>query len=67
MFLLQAGCTVMTECEVQCIVEDVDDNYDDDGVIRKKQRRRWRIYFNDLEYVSADYVVLAGILSNSMT
>ncbi|XXG62627.1 hypothetical protein AAC387_Pa05g0950 [Persea americana] len=58
--LFQAGCTVMTECEVQCIVEDVDDNYDDDGVIRKKQRRRWRIYFNDLEYVSADYVVLAG-------
>lgn len=58
---------MITECEVQCIVEDVNDNYGDDGVISQKQRRRWRIYINDLEYVSADYVVLAGMLSNSMT
>lgn len=61
---VQAGCTVITECEVEYIVEDVNYDFGEDGVINKKQRRRWRLYFNELEYVTADYVVLAGILSN---
>ncbi|XP_072965790.1 uncharacterized protein [Typha angustifolia] len=55
---IQAGCIVKTERQVLYVLENLD------GINgRKQQRRRWRVYFDNLEYISADFVVLAaGVL-----
>ncbi|XP_020262326.1 uncharacterized protein LOC109838281 [Asparagus officinalis] len=55
---VQDGCVVKTERKVLYISENSDTN--------SEQRRRWRVYFDDLEYITADFVVLsAGVLGTS--
>lgn len=64
LFLAQAGCTVITECEVRYIVKEVDDDHEEHYGVGRKHRRRWRVYLDNLEYICADFVVLSGMLSN---
>lgn len=48
---------VKTEKKVHYIVEEPTEvcHHSD-----KNHLRRWRVYFNDLEYISADFVVISG-------
>lgn len=49
---------VRTERKVLYVLENPEINSEKyDGA---KQQRRWRVYFDDLEYISADFVVLSG-------
>ena len=51
---------VKTECKVLYILENPDTNSEEhDGA---KQQQRWRVYFDNLEYISADFVVISGKL-----
>lgn len=37
------------------------EDYSENGDINGKQRgRRWQIYFDNLEYISANFVILSG-------
>lgn len=61
-FLLQAGCRIKTECEVQYVVR----NHGKDSVderIKGRPRRRWLVYLNEFDCLAADFVVLSGILT----
>lgn len=49
---MQEGCAIKTECQVQYVVENSDN----------RDRRRWRVFFNDIDYVECDFVVLSGEL-----
>ncbi|XP_077230382.1 uncharacterized protein LOC143866499 [Tasmannia lanceolata] len=63
---IQAGCIVKTGCEVQYVVKNPDEDYKERGGIRKKQQRRWRVYFDNLEYMCCDFVILsAGVLGTA--
>ncbi|KAF6165858.1 hypothetical protein GIB67_012755 [Kingdonia uniflora] len=58
---MQAGCTIKTGHQVQYVVR----NLDEDGV-SQTLRRRWRVYFNDIDYISTDFVVLsAGVFGTA--
>ena len=49
---------VKTERKVLYILENPSINSEEhDGA---KQQRRWRVYFDNLEYTSADFVVISG-------
>ncbi|KAK1562451.1 hypothetical protein Q3G72_012158 [Acer saccharum] len=55
---IQAGCIVKTECQVQFVVKNLYDNFQEDKTRRK--RRRWRVYLNEIDYITSDFVVLSG-------
>ena len=49
---------VKTERKVLYILENPSINSEEhDGA---KQQRRWRVYFDNLEYTTADFVVISG-------
>lgn len=53
---IQEGCAIKTECQVQYVVENSDN----------RDRRRWRVFFNDIDYVECDFVVLsAGVFGTT--
>lgn len=53
---IQEGCDIKTECQVQYVVENSD----------KKKKRRWLVFFNEIDYVECDFVVLsAGVLGTT--
>ncbi|ONK71300.1 uncharacterized protein A4U43_C04F7050 [Asparagus officinalis] len=61
---IQDGCVVKTERRVLYILKNPDINFEEDN--GAEQSRRWRVYFDDLEYITADFVVLsAGVLGTS--
>ncbi|XXG88455.1 hypothetical protein AAC387_Pa12g0663 [Persea americana] len=63
---IKAGCTVITDCQVHYAVKEIDKVYDEQLGINIKQRRRWRVYCDNLEYICADFVVLsAGVLGTT--
>ncbi|XP_077232090.1 uncharacterized protein LOC143866500 [Tasmannia lanceolata] len=63
---IQAGCIVKTGCQVQYIVKNPDEDIKEQGRINKKQQRRWRVYFDNFEYMCCDFVVLsAGVLGTA--
>ena len=42
-------------------MKEANEDYNEDGDINAKQhQRRWHIYFDNLEYISADFAVLLG-------
>ncbi|XP_073044275.1 uncharacterized protein [Primulina eburnea] len=59
---IQAGCTIKTECEVQYVVRN---DYEDsprkeEGRFKTETRRRWLVFFNEIDYVESDIVILSG-------
>ncbi|KAJ8639856.1 hypothetical protein MRB53_016550 [Persea americana] len=63
---LKAGCRVITQCQVQHIVKDVDEDWVGGDVTRGQKPRTWRVFLDNLEYVCADFVVLsAGVLGTT--
>ncbi|XP_074370665.1 uncharacterized protein LOC141711868 [Apium graveolens] len=53
---IQEGCVIKTECQVQYVVENPDN----------RKRRRWLVYFNEIDYVECDFVVLsAGVFGTT--
>ena len=56
--VIQAGCIVKTECQVQFVVKNLYDSFQE-GKSRRK-RRRWRVYLNEIDYITSDFVVLSG-------
>ncbi|XP_057505723.1 uncharacterized protein LOC130789017 [Actinidia eriantha] len=62
---IQAGCTVKTECQVQYVVENLDYTCQKEKRSGRK-RRRWLVYFNEIDYVTADFVILsAGVFGTA--
>ncbi|KAI3907923.1 hypothetical protein MKW92_045680 [Papaver armeniacum] len=60
---VQAGCTINTECEVQFLVRNCEE---DSNEISRKQKRKWRVYTNDIEYVTTDFVIIsAGVFGTA--
>ncbi|XP_020579118.1 uncharacterized protein LOC110023847 [Phalaenopsis equestris] len=60
---IEAGCAVKTESKVQFILKEPTEVRLHNS---KKRLRRWRVYFNELEYIAADFVVIsAGVLGTT--
>ncbi|KAI0519706.1 hypothetical protein KFK09_007165 [Dendrobium nobile] len=60
---VEAGCVVRAEIKVHYIVKDPGEGCLYKG---KGHHRRWRVYFNDLKYISSDFVVIsAGVLGTT--
>ncbi|KAM1234405.1 hypothetical protein ACFX13_004055 [Malus domestica] len=53
---IQEGCTIKTQCQVQYVIRNT---YDDEGK-RGRRNRRWRVYLNDIDYLTSDFVILSG-------
>ena len=64
--MIQAGCHIITECEVQYVVKNPYEICQEEGKIGGK-RRRWRVYLNEIDCITADYVVLSGTLLQIMS
>ncbi|KAJ9181364.1 hypothetical protein P3X46_009501 [Hevea brasiliensis] len=59
---VQAGCTVRTECQVQYVTENMHEVFQQE-ISRK---RRWRVYLNEIDYVTSDFVILsAGVFGTT--
>ena len=56
--MLQAGCDVRTECQVQYVVKNSYYTCQEEG--RNSRKRRWRIYLDEIDYITSDFVVLSG-------
>ncbi|GKV31847.1 hypothetical protein SLEP1_g40510 [Rubroshorea leprosula] len=52
----QAGCIVKTECQVQYVVKNLYDIFQERKVGRK---RRWCVYLNEVDCILADFVILS--------
>ncbi|KAK4833807.1 hypothetical protein QYF36_011708 [Acer negundo] len=60
---IQAGCIVKTECQVQFVVKNPYDSFQEGKTNRK---RRWLVYLNEIDYITSDFVVLsAGVLGST--
>ena len=55
--MLQAGCDIRTECQVQYVVKNP---YDTCQEGKNSKKRRWRVYLNEIDYITSDFVVLSG-------
>lgn len=55
---MQEGCTIKTECEVQYVVKNLDKTSKEEIISTKK--RRWLVFFNEIDHVKCDFVVLSG-------
>ncbi|XP_034229627.1 uncharacterized protein LOC117638642, partial [Prunus dulcis] len=53
---IQAGCIVKTQCQVQYVIRNTYDNEGKSG----SRKRRWRVYLNEIDYVTSDFVILSG-------
>ncbi|KAF2289711.1 hypothetical protein GH714_038134 [Hevea brasiliensis] len=59
---VQAGCTVRTECQVQYVTENMHEVFQQE-ISRK---RRWRVYLNEIDYITSDFVILsAGVFGTT--
>ena len=52
---------MITQCQVQYIVKDIDEDWVGGDVTRGQKPRAWRVFLDSLEYVCADFVVLSGM------
>ncbi|KAI3997290.1 hypothetical protein MKX01_009134 [Papaver californicum] len=60
---VQAGCIINTECEVKFLVKNCEES---SNGISRKQKRRWRVYINDIDYVTADFIITsAGVFGTA--
>ena len=55
---MQAGCIVKTQCEVKCVVKNPYVSLQD--VKTSGKSRRWFVYLNEVDYITADFVILSG-------
>ena len=55
--MMQAGCTIKTECQVQCVVRNPDDTCKEEEKICRKRRL---VFLNETDYVTSDFVILSG-------
>jgi hypothetical protein len=55
---VQAGCDVRTECQVQYVVKNPYDTCQEEDINNRK--RRWRVYLDEIDYITCDFVVLSG-------
>lgn len=55
---MQAGCIVKTECQVKCVVKNPYVNLQATKTSRKS--RRWFVFLNEVDYITADFVILSG-------
>lgn len=55
---MQAGCIVKTHCEVKCVVKNPYVSLQD--VKTSGKSRRWFVYLNEVDYITADFVILSG-------
>ncbi|XP_039122109.1 uncharacterized protein LOC120258737 [Dioscorea cayenensis subsp. rotundata] len=64
---IQAGCVVKTECEIIYIIKtDAQGDGEENRCNSIKENRRWKVHFDNLEHVSADFVILsAGVLGTT--
>lgn len=56
--MMQEGCTIKTECEVQYVVNNLDKTSEEENINTKK--RRWLVFLNEIDHVKCDFVVLSG-------
>ncbi|XP_024187001.1 uncharacterized protein LOC112191810 isoform X1 [Rosa chinensis] len=62
---IQGGCIVKTECQVKYVVRNMYENFPCEGKIGRKNRR-WRVYFNEIDYITSDFVILsAGVFGTT--
>ncbi|XP_073154954.1 uncharacterized protein [Henckelia pumila] len=65
---IQAGCTIKTECEAQYVVRN---GYEDspcreEGRFKTRRRRKWLVFFNEIDYVASDIVIIsAGVFGTA--
>ncbi|KAK0584231.1 hypothetical protein LWI29_009700 [Acer saccharum] len=60
---IQAGCIVKTKCQVQFVVKNPYDSFQE-GITNRK--RKWLVYLNEIDYITSDFVVLsAGVLGST--
>lgn len=57
--VVQAGCTVKTECQVRYVVRNPYDIGKEERISRKR-RRRWLVFFNETDYITSDFVIISG-------
>ncbi|KAI3837026.1 hypothetical protein MKW98_005359 [Papaver atlanticum] len=63
---VQFGCTIKTECEVQFIVRNFEEICEGIKGNSRKRKRRWRIYYSDIDYVASDFIVIsAGVFGTA--
>ncbi|WOG89520.1 hypothetical protein DCAR_0208758 [Daucus carota subsp. sativus] len=61
---IQEGCTIRTDCEVQYVVKNLDKTSKEKHSSTK--RRRWLVFFNEIDHVKCDFVVLsAGVFGTN--
>ncbi|XP_050381994.1 uncharacterized protein LOC126798942 isoform X2 [Argentina anserina] len=62
---IQGGCIVKTECQVKYIVRNMYVNSPCERNIGKINRR-WRVYFDEIDYITSDFVILsAGVFGTT--
>ncbi|CAL5389209.1 unnamed protein product [Camellia sinensis] len=63
---VQAGCTIKTECQVQYVVENPNYIFEKEQRTRRERRRRWLVFFNEIDYLTSDFVILsAGVFGTA--
>ncbi|XP_050227477.2 uncharacterized protein LOC126677073 isoform X2 [Mercurialis annua] len=63
-FIMQAGCSIRTESQVKYVVENTHEIFQQDKIIGR--RRRWRVYLDDIDYITSDFVILsAGVFGTT--
>lgn len=56
---VQAGCVIKVECQVKYVVKTPNDVLQEGKI---KEKGRWRVYLNDIDYILADFVILSVLL-----
>ncbi|XP_024980924.1 uncharacterized protein LOC112517781 [Cynara cardunculus var. scolymus] len=49
---VEAGCSIKTGCQVRYVVKNTN--------IHSKSVRRWRVFLNETDYLTCDFVILSG-------
>ncbi|XVE61454.1 hypothetical protein DITRI_Ditri06bG0041500 [Diplodiscus trichospermus] len=63
LLVMQAGCIVKTESQVQYVVKNP---YETDHKGEVGGKRRWHVYLNEIDYIKADFVILsAGVFGTT--
>ncbi|KAI3884833.1 hypothetical protein MKX03_009923 [Papaver bracteatum] len=57
---VQFGCTIKTECEVQFVMENFEEISEGANRNSRKRKRRWRIYYNEIDFVASDFIVISA-------
>ncbi|KAA8518556.1 hypothetical protein F0562_016030 [Nyssa sinensis] len=51
---------------IQSVVKNLDDTFKEEERIGRKRRRQWRVFINEVDYITSDFVILsAGVLGTA--